>query len=92
MKEKLKEKYLPKYYRNRLLDQLHNLRQTDMSIQDYIAKFEDLTLRYDERWHRSHIVTSFVWGLRSKIRRPVITGSYDLDIIEEAFNVVLKIT
>jgi len=29
MKEKLKEKYLPEYYRNRLLDQLHNLRHGD---------------------------------------------------------------
>jgi len=41
MKEKLKEKYFLEYYENRLLDQLHNLYQSDMSIQDYIAKFEN---------------------------------------------------
>jgi len=42
MKEKLKEKYLPEYYRTCILNQLHNLCQGDISIQDYIAKFEDL--------------------------------------------------
>ena len=34
-----------------VLDQLHNFRQDDMSVQDYIAKFEDLTLHYDLREH-----------------------------------------
>jgi len=62
MKEKLKEKYISEYYRNRLLDQSHNLRQGDMSVQVYIAKFENLTLCCDVREHHSHIVTRFVWG------------------------------
>ena len=48
MKEKLSEKYLPKYYRNYLLYQLHNLRQGQMSFQDYIATFENLTRRWRE--------------------------------------------
>jgi len=43
------------------------------------------------REHRSHTVTKFVWGLKSKIRRAMITGSYDLDTVEEAFDVALKI-
>jgi len=60
-----------------------------MSVQDYITKFEDLTLHCDVREHHSHIVTRFVWDLRSKIRR--VTGSYDLDTVEEAFDVTLKI-
>ena len=33
IKEKLKKKYLFEYYTNRLLDQLHNLYQGDMSVQ-----------------------------------------------------------
>ena len=91
MKEKLKEKYLLEYYRNCLLDQLHNFRQGDILVQDYIAKFEDLTLHCDEREQSSHTVTRFVWGLRSKIRRVMITSPYDLDIVEETFDVALKI-
>ena len=62
-----------------------------MSVQDYIAKFEDLILRCNEREHRYQIVTRFVWGLRSKIRCTMIIDSYDLDTVEKAFNVALKI-
>ena len=43
------------------------------------------------REHHSEIITKFVWGLRPKIRRAMITGSYDLDTVEKAFDVVLKI-
>ena len=49
MKENLKEKYLPEYNRKCLLDLLHNLCLGDMSVQDYIAKFEDLTFCCDVR-------------------------------------------
>jgi len=57
MKEKLKEKYFPKYCRNRFLDQLHNLCRGDMSVQDHMAKFKNLTLCCDVREHCSHTVT-----------------------------------
>jgi len=91
MKEKLKEKYLPEYYRNSLLDQLYNLHQDDISVQDNIAKFKDSTLRYDVIEHHSHTITRFVWNFRSKIRRVMITSSYKLDTVEEAFDVAFKI-
>jgi len=38
IKEKFKKKYLPEYNSNRLLNQLHNLRKSDMPVQDYITK------------------------------------------------------
>jgi len=85
MKEKLTEKYLPKYYRNYLLDQLHNLRQDQIFVQNYIATFEDLTRCSDVREHRSQssqMTARFVSCLRSKIKRAMITGSYDLDTVE----------
>jgi len=62
-----------------------------MSVQDCIAKFADLTLRCDVREHHSHTVTRFVLGLRSKIMRDMIIDSYDLDTVEEAFDVTLNI-
>ena len=60
MKEKLKGKYLFEYYRDHFLDQLYNLRQSDMPVQDYIAKFEDLILCCDVREHCSYTVTKFI--------------------------------
>ena len=57
MKKKLKKKYILEYFRNHLLDQLYNVRQGDMPVQDYIAKFENLILCCDVREHCSHTVT-----------------------------------
>ena len=49
-----------------------------MSVHDYIVIFKDLTHRSDVRERHSEIITRFVWGLRSKIKRVMITGPYDL--------------
>jgi len=73
--------------REHLEDQLHNLHQG----QDYIVIFKNLTQRTEVRKHHSETITRFVWGLRPKLRRDVIIGSYDLDTIEEAFDVALKL-
>jgi len=52
-----------------------------MSVQNY---------SHNVREYHSETIIRLVWGLRPKIRH-AITGSYDLDTIEEAFNVALKI-
>ena len=66
-----------------------------MSVQDYITILNDLTQRSDVREHHSETITRFVWDLRPKIRHAMITGSYNcsynLNIIEETFDVALKI-
>ena len=79
------------YYRDYLLDQLQNLRQDHMSIQDHIAIFKDLAYLSDVKEHHFETIIRFVWSLRPKIRRAMITGSYDLDTVEEVFDVALKI-
>ena len=48
------------------------------------------THRSEVREHPSETLTRFVWGLRSKIKR-AITGPYDLDTVEDAFDVALKL-
>ena len=62
-----------------------------MSVQDYITIFKDLTHRIDVSEHQSETINRFVWGLKPKIKRGMITGPYDLHIVEEAFDVTLKI-
>jgi len=56
-----------------------------------IAIFKDLTHRNDMREHHSEAITRFVWNIRHKIRHTMITGSYDLDTVKEAFDIALKI-
>ena len=51
MEDKFK-KYLPEFYRNHLLDKFHNIHQGNMSVRDYIARFDDLILRCDVREDR----------------------------------------
>jgi len=62
-----------------------------MSVHDYIAIFKDLTHRSEVREHPSKTITRFVWGLRLKIKRVMITSPYDLDTVEEAFDVALRL-
>ena len=63
------------HYRDPHLDQLHNLlHQGHMSIHNYIDIFKDLTHCSEVREHPSETVTRFVWDLRPKIKRDMITG------------------
>jgi len=78
-------------YRHRLKDKLHNLYQGDLSVRDYIAIYKDLTYCCDVREHRSQTIIRFVLDLRSDVRRAMITSSYGVDSIEDAFGFVLKI-
>ena len=78
------------HYRDPHLDQLHNLRQSQLFVQDYIAIFKDLTHCSDVREHPLGTITRFVLSLR-QIKRAMITGPYDLDTIEEAFDVTLRL-
>ena len=43
IKQKVKKKYLPDFYKHRLLDKLHSLRQGGKSVQEHTIEFDDLT-------------------------------------------------
>jgi len=62
-----------------------------MSVQNYIAIFKDLTHRSDVREHQFEITTKFIWDLKPKLQRVLITSSYDLNTVEKAFDIVLKL-
>ena len=79
-------------YRHRLIDKLQYLRQGDLSVRDYITRFENLTHCCDVREYCSQITTRFVSGLTSDIRRTMITSLYDVNSIEDTFDFALKMT
>ena len=68
------------------LDQLYNLRQSDLSARDYIARFENLIRRGDVRKHRSQTIIRFISGLRSNIRSAIINSSYGVNSVEDTFD------
>ena len=47
MKEKLKAKYLPVSFRQRMLDDWNNLKQGSKPVSEYIAKFDEYMSRCD---------------------------------------------
>jgi len=62
MKDKLKEKYLLEFYMDHLLDKLHNLCRDNMSVRDYIARVDYLTLCCDMRDDCYQIISKFCSG------------------------------
>ncbi|KAI5347625.1 hypothetical protein L3X38_000512 [Prunus dulcis] len=59
MKERLKQKYLPLSYQQSLLDEWQTLRQDNMRVAEYIAKFEEFMLRCDIREDRRMTISQF---------------------------------
>ena len=47
MKAELKKKYLPLTFRDRLFDKLFNLKQENMTVKEYMNKFDDFVVRCD---------------------------------------------
>ena len=78
------------HYRDPYLEQRYNLHQGHMFVYNYIDIFNNLTHCSEVREHPSETVTRFVWGLRPNMKRAMITGPYDLDTVEEAFDIALK--
>ncbi|XP_038975300.1 uncharacterized protein LOC103717641 [Phoenix dactylifera] len=69
MKDKLREKYLPTSYQQRLLDQWQTLTQGNKSVIDYIAKFDEFLMRCHVDEDPSVTLSRFRAGLRSDIQR-----------------------
>ena len=67
MKSKLREKYLGKYYEQKLLDQWYKLRQDDTTVSDYIAKFNEYIRRRSIVESEAMIISRFRAGLRKDI-------------------------
>jgi len=87
MKDKFKENYLLEFYRNHLLD----ICQGNMYVWDYIARFDDLTLRCDVREDCYQTISRFCSGLRSDIQRVMLTISDHVNSIEEPFHLALEL-
>ena len=89
MKQRLRDKYLPSYYKRQLLDKWMNLRQLTSSVTNYLARFEKLFLRYDIREELWVTVTKFINGLRPEIKREL--NLHSPETVEEAYYKALEI-
>ncbi|CAL8989542.1 unnamed protein product [Prunus brigantina] len=89
MKERLKQKYLPLSYQQSLLDEWQTLRQDNMPVAEYIAKFEEFTLRCDIREDRRMTISRFRSGLRPELQRELIP--HTVNTLERVFQMVQEL-
>lgn len=68
MKERLKDKYLPQSYQERLLNQRSTVRQGSMIVTEYFTKFEELNLTCDVKEKQSLLLSRFRMGVGTATR------------------------
>ena len=66
MKLRLKEKYVPMSYHQRLLDQWQRLIQGNRSVAEYIVKFDEFVMRCNIDEYESMTLSRFRARLRKK--------------------------
>ncbi|XP_042437074.1 uncharacterized protein LOC122023042 [Zingiber officinale] len=76
MKKELRRKFLPDNYRQDTFLKYHNFKQKDLSVEDYVAKFENLMMRCDVFEPEEQIIARFLEGLRYEIGNVVQLQSY----------------
>ena len=70
MRDRLKEKYVLVSFQERLMDQLHSLRQgNNINVTEYMNKFEELTIRCGVIETVSQQVSRFRSGLKPELKR-----------------------
>ena len=91
MKAKLQEKYIPPSYKSQLFSNMITLKQMNLSVVEYSAKFTKARLRCSEFYAEDQfaLCTRFVNGLRFDIQRMV--KLHALHTVEDAYKKALKV-
>ena len=72
MKEKLKVKYVPISFRQRMLDDWNNLKPGSKPVSKYIAKFDEYMSRCNVMEDETLTLSQFRSGLREDLKRELI--------------------
>ncbi|KAI9185053.1 hypothetical protein LWI28_003722 [Acer negundo] len=83
MKIRLREKYLPTYYRSALLDQYLNIKQSSSSVNEYMSIFDDLLIRCNIKEEPDVTVARFLNGLKFEVKR--VVSIHNPKILEDAY-------
>ena len=86
MKEKLKAKYLPISFHQRMLDDWNNLKQVSKSVSEYIAKFDEYMSRCDVIEDETLTLSQFRSGLWEDLKRELILR--EIYTIQDTFEMV----
>jgi hypothetical protein len=76
MRRELTSKFLPAHYYQDNFIQLQNLRQKNLSAEEYITEFEKLTMKCDIHEKKEQTITRYLGGLNINIAHPVQFQQY----------------
>jgi len=82
---KLKEKYLPASYHQRLLDHWQRLSQGNKSVSDYITKFDEYAIRCNIKEDESMVLSRFRAGRHEDIQREIFLR--EVGSLEQAYQI-----
>ena len=89
MKERLRQKYIPSTYRQRLVDRWQSLTQGDRSVSEYIAEFDDHFQRCGVNEESIMTVSRFRRGLRRYLQHELLRRN--VKTLEESYQVALEL-
>ncbi|XP_056694837.1 uncharacterized protein [Spinacia oleracea] len=76
MKRELKRKFLPSHYHQDIFLKFHHLEQGSKSVAEYIAEFEDLSMKCDNAEPEEQTIARFLTRLDPKISKVVQLQQY----------------
>ena len=85
MKTKLRDKYVPVSYTQKLLDQWQRLNQGNKTVAKYIAKFDELAMRCSMVESEAVTLSRFRGGLREEIQRELFLR--EVHDLEQAYQI-----
>ncbi|XP_021817152.1 uncharacterized protein LOC110759412 [Prunus avium] len=68
MKSKLRKQFLPADYTMELYERFHNLKQQDMSVEEYTSEFNNLSIRVGLNETNEQMTSRYLSGLNQTIR------------------------
>ena len=89
MKQIMHQWFVPDYYRQELYLRLQSLRQGGMSVEDYVQKFEMLTIRCNLEEPQDRAIARFITSLKFEIASVVELQTFQT--LEEAINLACKV-
>ena len=89
MKKELKRKYLPFHYRQDIFLKIQNLKQQNLTVEEYSAEFENLMIKGDLQEAEEQSIARYLAGLRFDISKTVQLRPYNT--LQDVIKLALKV-
>ena len=89
IKKELKRKYLSFNYRKDIYLKIHNFKQQDFSVEEYLAKFVNWIIKGDLQEAEEICIAHYIVGLRNDIARVIFLKPYHS--LQDVMKLALKI-